>query len=740
MQMDNLKTRILIPMSLTLAILLSGFVVSFYRNQNGYLNANFSRTLESAENLFEAQLDNDAQMMGVGLEMLLRDKKLLKAFKIKDRKALLKRTLPLFKQLRSNHHITHLYYTGPDRVNILRVHKPHQYGDKIDRYTTLEAEKSEKISYGIELGPLGTFTLRVVAPWYEGHRLIGYVEFGEEIEHIVKDLHGILGVEIYVLIEKKFLNRRNWNAGMKMLKRKAEWNQFPSVVMVDQTMEVFPEDLNELLEEEHPRSKKTEKELSLNDRRLYTGFIPLKEVNGREVGDMVIMSDVTVMVKDLHTTIVLAGIICFVIGSIFLVMFYFILGQAEFQIAKSSKTVMDSEKKLRVIFDTISNPVVMYDNQGHPKYLNPAFVRIFGWSFDELEGRRIPFVPDNQKEITAKKLKELYAFGKPVSIESKRLTKDGKLLDTLISAALIKKSDEEPDGLVVNLTDITQRKVLETQVATIQRMESIGRLSAGIAHEINTPIQYIGDNTYFFQEAFNGMCVILQKYNRLLSAIETGGNTQDIIEDVVANINNTNLEYFVEEIPIAIKQTMEGVEHVSKIVHSLKEFAHPGVDEMTEIDINEALESTIVVSRNEWKYVAGIEKDFDPTIPLVSCFPGELNQAFLNIIINATHAIAEVVSDGSNEKGVIRISTKSMGDSVEIRISDTGPGIPDDIRSMIFDPFFTTKDVGKGTGQGLAMAHSVIVGKHGASLYFETETGKGTTFVIKLPVEKDTLT
>lgn len=398
---------------------------------------------------------------------------------------------------------------------------------------------------------------------------------------------------------------------------------------------------------------------------------------------------------------------------------------------------MDSEKKLKTILDIISNPVLMYDHQGHPNYLNPAFIQIFGWSLDELAGKRIPFVPDDQKERTIAAIKKLYDFGKSVSIESKRLTKDGKLLDVHISAALIKKSDGEPDGMAVNITDNTKQKDLETQLAKTQRMENIGLLAAGIAHEINTPIQYIGDNTQFFQESFNDMCSILQKYNRLLRAIEANDSTQDIVEDIVAAIEKSDLEYLTEEVPTAIKQTMEGVKHVAKIVLSMKEFAHPGVDEMTEIDINAALESTIVVSRNEWKYVTEIEKDFDPTIPLVSCFPGELNQAFLNILINATHAIADVVGDGLSEKGVIKVSTKNMGDSVEIRISDTGPGIPEDIRSKVFEPFFTTKDVGKGTGQGLALSYSTIVVKHAASLYFETVTGKGTTFVIRLPIEKD---
>ncbi len=239
MQKYNFRPRILIPLTLALAILLTGFVVSFYQNQKKHLHAEAVKRLESVEKLFVAQLDSDAQTMRAGLEIVLFNEQLRTDLKNKDREALLEHALPIFKHLQSNHRTTHFYFTGPDRINILRVHKPDKYGDKIDRYTTLEAERSKKISSGIELGPLGTFTLRVVAPWYEGDRLIGYVEFGEEIEHIVQYLHNILNVDLYILIKKKFLNRENWKAGMRMLGRKPAWDQFPTVVMTDHTDKSF---------------------------------------------------------------------------------------------------------------------------------------------------------------------------------------------------------------------------------------------------------------------------------------------------------------------------------------------------------------------------------------------------------------------------------------------------------------------------------------------------------------------
>ena len=167
----------------------------------------------------------------------------------------------------------------------------------------------------------------------------------------------------------------------------------------------------------------------------------------------------------------------------------------------------------------------------------------------------------------------------------------------------------------------------------------------------------------------------------------------------------------------------------------MKEFSHPSAAEKTSADLNHCILSTVTVSRNEWKYVADLETDLDAGLPPVCCVPGELNQVFLNLIVNAAHAIGDVVGDSAERKGKIVVNTRRDGDWVEIRIADTGTGIPEEIRGRIFDPFFTTKDVGRGTGQGLAIAHNVVVDKHGGTLRVESEVGKGTTFIVRLPIE-----
>ncbi|HZQ45566.1 MAG TPA: ATP-binding protein [Verrucomicrobiae bacterium] len=280
-----------------------------------------------------------------------------------------------------------------------------------------------------------------------------------------------------------------------------------------------------------------------------------------------------------------------------------------------------------------------------------------------------------------------------------------------------------------------QRKMMEVQLRHAQKLESIGQLAAGIAHEINTPTQYIGDNICFLQNWFDDLKGIHAQYVKVMNAAKDGPVPAGLIEETEGLVERADVDFLLSEIPKAISQTLEGVNRVAKIVRAMKDFSHPGTGEKTPVDLNQALETTLTVARNEWKYVARVETDFDPTLPLVPCLPGELNQVMLNLIVNAAHAIADVVSEDCHARGVITASTRLCGEWVEIRIQDTGRGIPENIRHKIYDPFFTTKPVGKGTGQGLAIAHSVIVEQHGGTLDFKTELGVGTVFIIRLPLQ-----
>jgi len=280
---------------------------------------------------------------------------------------------------------------------------------------------------------------------------------------------------------------------------------------------------------------------------------------------------------------------------------------------------------------------------------------------------------------------------------------------------------------------LREQAAAQGQLVQAQKLESIGQLAAGIAHEINTPTQFIGDNLRFLEDAFRELKPLLAESEHARGVGGRNGTAAGLSQRIAPAAREDDLEYLIEEIPKAIAQSLEGVGRVANIVRSMKEFSHPGTDEMQPVDLNKALECTLTVCRNEWKYVADVAMDLDPQLPLVHCMPGACNQVFLNLVINAAHAIADKQGNNSTEKGTITVSTRTDGGWVEVRVSDTGTGIAEKHRTKVFDPFFTTKKVGRGTGQGLAIAHSVIVDKHGGTLTFDTEVGHGTTFIVRLP-------
>ena len=327
-----------------------------------------------------------------------------------------------------------------------------------------------------------------------------------------------------------------------------------------------------------------------------------------------------------------------------------------------------------------------------------------------------------------------------------RIEKGGKRSDLLfekdgsqhflgLSINRVTFANEKSVGLLITGADITERRHLEGQLRQAQKLEAIGQLAAGIAHEINTPTQYVGDNTTFIKQSWSAISDLARAAQRLDEESQAGAISPEATERLRQCIKEADLDYLLDEMPKAIDQSLEGVQRVAKIVHAMKEFSHPGSEEKTALDINRAIETTITVARNEYKYVSEVETCLDPELPLVRCHAGEFNQVILNLLINAAHAIRQVVGDGSGGKGTIRVATtRPERDEVEISIRDTGCGIPEAIQSRIFEPFFTTKPVGQGTGQGLALAHTTIVRRHGGRLWFQTAEGKGTTFFIRLPI------
>ncbi|HTS38892.1 MAG TPA: PAS domain S-box protein [Candidatus Solibacter sp.] len=366
---------------------------------------------------------------------------------------------------------------------------------------------------------------------------------------------------------------------------------------------------------------------------------------------------------------------------------------------------------------------------------NQAATKAFGLSTEEVFGK--PLKDCGIQWINAGTAAEIESWSK-LGLDSRSLElpfrKNNEQHFLGLNVKRVMFPNERSFGMLITGADITERLNLEQQLRQAQKLEAIGQLAAGIAHEINTPTQYVGDNVTFIKQSWSSIASLAQVAQQVDQQLQAGAVSPETASRLRSSIQESDLAYLLEEIPKAVEQSLEGVQRVAKIVHAMKEFSHPESEGKSSLDINRAIETTITVARNEWKYVCDVSTSLDQTLPLVPCHGGEFNQVILNLLVNAAHAIRHVVGDGRQGKGKILVSTRQCGDEVEISIQDSGCGIPLEIRSRVFEPFFTTKPVGQGTGQGLALAHNTIVRRHEGKLWFESAEGEGTTFFIRLPI------
>jgi signal transduction histidine kinase len=284
--------------------------------------------------------------------------------------------------------------------------------------------------------------------------------------------------------------------------------------------------------------------------------------------------------------------------------------------------------------------------------------------------------------------------------------------------------------VVSDITDEERQKQLEIELRHAQKLESVGQLAAGIAHEINTPAQFVGDSVAFLADAFRDLRGLLASYRE---AVATGGTTPSVAQALAEAEATADISFIEENGTKAFERALEGLTRITTLVQAMREFAHPDHREQSPADLNRAITNTLAIARNAYKDVAEVETTLGE-LPQVNCFVSDVNQVFLNLLVNAAHAVEDVVGHGGR-KGRIHVATRRVGGSVRIDVEDSGCGIPEAVRDRVFEPFFTTKEVGRGSGQGLAIARSIVVDKHGGTLTFTTEVGKGTTFTVTLPID-----
>jgi PAS domain S-box-containing protein len=373
-----------------------------------------------------------------------------------------------------------------------------------------------------------------------------------------------------------------------------------------------------------------------------------------------------------------------------------------------------SRSRLSIVVEHSPDALLLAGERGVIRFANPAAARLLDVPADILIGSELPSLihPDDVEAVLAPE---------PSSAQIRRLRGPGG--GPWTEFEVLVEYVTEHDGsrsLILNARDISERQRLELELRHAQKMESVGRLAAGIAHEINTPMQFIGDNVRFLDEAFTDLLALVADVRQRLGAEDA---------ELAARLGDLDVDFLLEEAPAAIRQTVEGIDRVATIVRAMKAFGHPGTDVKRPADLNEAIRNTLVVAANEIRQVADVETELTD-LPLVLCHVGDINQTVLNLVVNAAHAI----NAAGRGRGVIRVRTRLDGAEAVIEVADTGTGVPPEIADKLFDPFFTTKQVGMGTGQGLPLVRSLIVDRHQGSIGFTTAPGAGTVFIVRLPV------
>ncbi|MEQ9347671.1 MAG: ATP-binding protein [Thalassospira sp.] len=414
-------------------------------------------------------------------------------------------------------------------------------------------------------------------------------------------------------------------------------------------------------------------------------------------------------------------------------------------IGEQRRREQETTQRLKTILDSVLEGIMIVDATGMIQDFNKSAVEILRATGDELLGSSVDVMFIDRKTTLRHRL-----LNRCINISTgvlkydytetmaQRLDGDSFPMEIIVSPA---NFSSEMSYLYI-FRDITRRKNAETSQKKLEedlrealKLEAIGHLAGGIAHEINTPSQYIRDNLKFLNDSYGALSRVL---GLALQTLWKNRNhlPQNTFEVFAKQMRDSDLEFMLEEIPHATQQSLDGINQVARIVLSMKEFSHPGGAEKTTTDINRVLSNVIVISRNEWKHHAQITEKFDPEIPHIPCHINEINQVFLNLIVNAAQSIQ--TAGRKPDEGDITVKTTSLDDSILISISDNGTGIEKENRSKVFNPFFTTKEVGKGTGQGLSITHDIVTVRHGGRIWFETQVNKGTTFHVLLPGEDRT--
>jgi PAS domain S-box-containing protein len=744
---EHLRKSILFPLLFALVILLVASVASLLAIQRLHILSDINSKIKEVENLFPALIEVESDLLSAQIDFLKEEKILQDLWKARDREQILQHTSPIFTAIKEKYNITHFYFIDLEQICFLRVHNPVRYGDFINRITMNTASRKMSPAGGIELGPLGTFTLRVVHPWFINGNHVGYIELGKEIHHITPLMQRSLNVDLIFTIDKNQLEQDNWMEGMRMLGRHADWNLFPNSVVIDATVETVPQEIGVKLGLPHGEHAGDIIKVDMNDTNLHGKFLPLFDASAEDIGEIIVLANVTDKISNLKTVTIYIMSFYFLLGLILYVFMYFLLGitqdklntyqneliseiderkQAENELkihhdklevivqertqelndslANLKKEVNDrelaeqalrlSEAQFRGVFEDSALGITISDVEGHIITCNPAYQKMLGYNEEEL--RQINFSALTHSEDIQKQkgsYNDLLA-GKRDSFQAEKryISKDGNVVWGQLTVSLIRDQDQKPLFVIGLIEDIGGKKELENERIKASKLESVGILAGGIAHD----------------------------FNNLLTAII--GN----ISLAKKNIDPDNT---------AAKRLTEAEKAVLRtrdLTQQLLTFSKGGEPVKRAVPITDIIKDSAIFALRG----SNVKYEFDIPADLwrVKVDAGQFSQVIQNLTINAGHAMPEggSMTFSARNETVSDVSglPLSSGKYIKISVADQGNGIAKDIIPRLFDPYFTTKE--EGSGLGLSIVHSIIK-NHDGHIQVESEPGQGTVFHIYLP-------
>ncbi len=705
----TLQQKILVPFACVSLLLVVFFTLMLVYTQKNALERSSLHLLKDAANGLANSIEEQSRVLIALEDIILTDVNLPRDLHNKDRNALFTSYKDTFAQLQKDYAITHFYFHLPDRVNLLRVHKKEKYGDIIDRFTMFDAQRTGQSAFGIELGPLGTFTLRVVQPVFFNDIIVGYIELGKEIEDIIGSLHNRYGVDFALSIYKYRLEQSQWETGMAMLGREADWSRFGEKVLVYTSMPDFSVQGEHFIEESGHIHDKLSSIIKYNNKSWHFMVRVISDATETVVGDLFVFVDISKQLSEYRLFTAMTTGIVFIVLLVVLFLIFRVLQHTDKVIVTQQSSIKKSENRFRSLFDSITDLIYTQDLNGYFTSVNPAMHRLFGYEMDEFIGRRATdfmapeFIADYK--IRYLDIVKKQGFSEGVAYYYK---KDKRKIFIEYKSSLVTSPDGEPyiSGMGRDVTQkiLSEEKVkeLQEQVMQTQKMESIGTLAGGIAHDFNNILFPVMGHTEMLLTDFPQD----SSTHKSLTKIYAGAlRARDLVRQILEFSRQESGQLKVMQIALVIKEALK-----------LMESSIPGNIE--------------------------IVQDIDKDCSSIKGDSTRIHQVIMNLVTNACYAM-----EGAG--GKLAISLKEVeikkpelinpdmlsGVYTRFTISDTGSGMDKELISKIFVPFFTTKEKSKGTGMGLSVVHGIVIGM-GGGIKVESEIGKGTRFHVYLPAIK----